>query len=230
MITLLHGENIVASRKSLTQITQKAQQEGLEVASFDGKKIDLSQIRPALESGSLFGKNRLVVVENLVSSPKGKDKKRILEYLSKGQFDNDLVLWEERQLKGQEEKQFSQAKIQLFRLDPVIFRFLENIRPGNSKLTLQLLQELKRKEEAEMIFYMLIRQIRLLILAKDLGAGGLSSLSPWQQQKLLTQAKYFTLDQLQKFYKELLKVDFHQKTSGDSYSLSSRLDLLLTSL
>lgn len=230
MITLLHGENIVASRQALTQITQKAQQEGLEVAVFERKKIDLSQIRPALESGSLLGKNRLVILENLISSPKGKDKKKILEYLSKGQFDNDLVLWEERQLKGQEEKEFSRAKIQLFRLDPVIFRFLESIKPGNSKPTLELLQELKRKEEAEMIFYMLIRQFRFLILARDLGAAGLTGMSPWQQQKFLRQVKPFTLDQLKSFYRQLLEIDWAQKTSKDSYPLSSRLDLLLASL
>lgn len=228
MIKILHGDNIAESRKVLSQLVQEARAAGQEILSLEGNKIDLSELRKALESNSLLGKNRFVILENFLSGRKSKDKSGIYDFLFKGRFDNDLIFWEDKELKGFNLP--AGIKAEKFRLNPVIFRLLENLKPGNSTQMLTLLLEVKQTEDPQMIFYMLIRQIRLLILAKDLGANGLSSLSPWQQQKLLTQAKYFTLDQLQRFYKELLKVDFQQKTSGDSYSLASRLDLLVASL
>lgn len=228
MIKILHGDNLAESRKALSQLIQEARAAGQEILNLESNKIDLSELRKALESNSLLGKNRFVILENFLSGRKSKDKSGIYDFLFKGRFENDLIFWEDKELKGVNLP--SGIKAEKFRLNPVIFRFLENLKPGNSTQMLILLLEVKQTGDPQMIFYMLSRQIRLLILAKDLGANGLSSLSPWQQQKLLTQAKYFTLDQLQRFYKELLKVDFQQKTSGDSYSLASRLDLLVASL
>lgn len=217
MIKILHGDNIVQSRKRLTEILEKARKEGTEIVYLDGTKVTITEVRSALESGSLFGKNRLVVIENL------KEKPEILTYLKKGKFDNDLILWEQKEIKGEI---LPGIELEIFKLPPLIFSFLESIRPGSSKESLRLLSELKKGEEPEMIFYMLVRQFRNLILARDLGASGLSDLALWQQKKFLKQAENFSLEQLLEMYRKLLEIDFKQKTSSDPYSLSSRLDLL----
>ncbi|PJE67598.1 hypothetical protein COU95_01515 [Candidatus Shapirobacteria bacterium CG10_big_fil_rev_8_21_14_0_10_40_9] len=217
MIKIIHGDNIVQSRKRLTEILEKARKEGTEIVYLDGTKVTITEVRSALESGSLFGKNRLVVIENL------KEKPEILTYLKKGKFDNDLILWEQKEIKREI---IPGVELEIFKLPPLIFSFLESIRPGSSKESLRLLSELKKGEEPEMIFYMLVRQFRFLILARDLGDSGLSDLSLWQQKKFLKQAENFSLEQLLEIYRKLLEIDFKQKTSSDPYSLSSRLDLL----
>jgi len=77
---------------------------------------------------------------------------------------------------------------------------------------------------------MMIRQIKLLIIAKDLGKKGLGNMPSWQKEKLTSQAKFFTLEHLLEIYKKLLEIDFKQKTSRDVFSLSSRLDLLVSEI
>ncbi|MFZ5366390.1 MAG: hypothetical protein ACOZBZ_03840 [Patescibacteria group bacterium] len=227
MIKVLHGENIVQSRKRLIEILEKARQDRIETVICDGQKISLSGIRLALESGSLFGKTKLVAVENLLTSPKSKEKEKILEYLREGKFDNDLLIWEGREIKIDV---LPKAEKEVFKLAPLIFGFLESLKPGNTKESLRLLAELKQTEEPEMIFYMLIRQFRFLIIACDLGPSGLSELSPWQQKRFLKQASFFPPQRLKDLYKNLLEIDFNQKISGDPYSLTSRLDLFVSSL
>ena len=67
---LLHGENLAESRRELALEIQKARQEGLEVIVIEAKKSDLTNIRSALESNSLFGKEKLIVLENFFSLPR----------------------------------------------------------------------------------------------------------------------------------------------------------------
>lgn len=228
MIKVLHGDNIVESRKALLQMMDKVKKDGGEIVSLNGHKITLAEVRNSLESGSFFGDKRLVVMENLLSSLKSSRKNEIIEYLKTKKFDNDLVLWE-----GKEAGKTGlppKSEVLIFKISPVIFQFLESLKPGNSKTMLEFLVQVKQADEPEMIFYMLIRQFRLLIMAKDLGEKGLSEISPWQKNKFLNQAKSFTLEQLKEIYKKLLEIDFKQKTSGDSYKLSSRLDLLVAAI
>lgn len=224
MIKVLHGENIVESRKVLTSLLEKARGQGVEVVTLSAPKITLTEIRNALESNSLLAKNRLVVIENFFSSPKTKERSKIVDYLTRGKFDNDLIFWEEKEIKTQ----LTGAESEIFKINPVIFRFLESLRPGSPQEMLWYLAQVKLTEEPEMIFNMLVRQFRFLILAKEV--SGLSELPSWQQKKFLHQSAKFTGEQLKDIYKKLLEIDFRQKTSGDVFSLSSRLDLFISSL
>lgn len=224
MIKILHGENLVESRRALTTLTEASRAGGNEVVVFDSSKISLSDLKNALRSNSLLGKDRLVVAEGLFSLPKSKEKAKILEYLAEGVLENDLVCWEAKEIKKTE--LLHKATIEVFKVDPLIFRFLEAVKPGNTRLMLQLLSELKQREEPETIFYMLIRQLRLLILVKD----HVLEIPAWQQKKLSSQAQGFTPKRLLGLYRQLQEIDFRQKTSTDSFPLSARLDLLLADL
>ena len=225
MVKILHGENLVESRKALSALVEKARNESIEVVVLNGQKTTLAEMRNCLTSDSLLGRNRLVVVENLLSQQKSVERKRIIEFVEQVKFDNDLVLWEEKELKSL--PKIAGVQVEIFKVNQVIFRFLESLRPGNTEEILTLLGSVKEQEEPEMIFYMLIRQIRLLILAKD---QSLSGLADWQKRRLAAQARYFTLEQLKNLQEKLLLIDFTQKTSGDPYPLSSRLDLLVVDL
>lgn len=224
MVRILHGENLVESRKALTFLMEKAKVEGIEVVVLNGQKTTLAEIRSSLTSDSLLGRNRLVVVENLLSQQKSFEKKRIMEFMEQVKFDNDLVLWEEKELKNL--PKIAGIQVEIFKVNQIIFRFLESLRPGNTQEILILLEAVKQQEEPEMIFYMLIRQIRYLLLVKD----HLLDLPDWQKRKFEGQVRYFTQEELKDVYKQLLEIDMAQKTSGDPYSLSSRLDLLIASL
>lgn len=225
-IKIFHGDNLVESRMALSQEVSKARKAGMEVVTVSGVKADFTQIRSALESGSLFGQDKLVVIEDFLSSSSSSFKKKTLAYLKKAQFENELILWEGREIKNLPLK----VETKLFRLDPILFRFLESLKQGSPEASLELLRQLKKKEKPEMIFHMMTRQIRLLILAKDLGEEGLASLASWQKGKLIRQAQAFDLNHLVFLFGKLLEIDLEQKTSSDPFPLSSRLDLLVSEI
>lgn len=227
MIRFLHGENIVKSRQALMEIINQSRENGLEVEILNGQQLTLDQLRPALSSGSLFGSGKLVVVENLFSSPSSKRKEKLIEYLKKAKLDQDLVLWEGKEIKGKLPVNFSAFP---FKLPAIIFNFLDSLKPGNQLESLRLLEDVKVSDEEEMIFYLLVRQIRYLVLAKDLGEKGLNELQSWQKNKFLSQAESFSLAQLISINQKLLEIDHQQKTSQSPLSFASSLDLLVASI
>lgn len=62
MISLLHGDNIVASRKELDRL--KSEFRG-EIIDLDGTTLSETDFIQATQSNSMFGPSRLVVIENL---------------------------------------------------------------------------------------------------------------------------------------------------------------------
>lgn len=224
---ILHGDDIVASRKALNQKFQRARAEDKEVVRFNGNQLTLNELQQALESKSLFGSERLIIIENLLSSSPNKTKTELLGYLKKTPFTN-LILWEGKEVKKL--NNFKKAEIQLFKLPPTIFYFLDSLAPGKGEDSLSYLHVCFKQGSAEMVFYMLAQQIKYLIMAVDLGEKGLVGLHPFRKEKILRQAKKFTLPHLLSLHRKLLKIDWQQKTGQAPFPLSSQLDLLITSL
>jgi len=85
MITLLHGENIMASRNALTSL--KSQSADREIRQLDGNGLDVTMLTQALESAGLFGTEVLIVIENLLSKSekKGKTYDELIEVLIKNE-------------------------------------------------------------------------------------------------------------------------------------------------
>lgn len=228
MLIILHGENILKSRQELERI--KTQDNQVEIILFDGAKIDHTCLKQALESKPFLEEKRLVIIENLLSQKKNlKQQKTILDYLKNPPIKTDLILWEEREI-GKELLSRVSATVKLFKTEPILFKFLEAIRPGNTKEILTLLRESLLAEEPEIVFYMLTRQFRNLILIADLGEKGLPRMASWQISRLKNQAKNFTLEQLLKIYHELLEIDYRQKTGQQTFDLAHTLELFLINL
>lgn len=226
---IFHGENLVTSRKRLKEEIDnfKLRFKG-EVVRFEGDKLNLTQIKQAVESSSLFGKNRLIVIESFFSAPPSAEKQKIIDYLKKTSPKN-LLIWEGKKIDGRILVPFK-ARLAQFDLTPVIFHFLDSLAPDNQKISLFLLHQCLNQDTPEMIFYMLTRQIKLLIIAKDLGKNGLTQMAGWQQDRLIRQAKKFNLPQLIETYRQLLKIDWQQKTGQTPFDLASQLDLFIASL
>lgn len=225
---ILHGENLLNSRLVLGQKIGAYKIKDYEIVKFSGAEINLTAVKQALESLSLFSSNRLVVIENFLSSPRSLEGKKILDFIKKGAFEN-LILWEGKKIDG---RRLTSLKVQTisFDLSPIIFRFLGSLAPDNQKNSIYWLHQCLVPDPPELIFYMLTRQIRLLILAADLGSKGLTGMPEWRKEKLINQAKKFGLKKLLKLYRQLLEIDYQQKTGQTPFNLTFQLDLFLATL
>lgn len=222
---ILHGENIVASRKRLTNELEKFSGEKIRLESSN---LTLTEAKQALESASLFGQDKLVVIESLFSGRPSKKKETLLDYLKSEQPKN-LIIWEGKAIDGRKLVSFQKSKIENFKLTAVIFKFLDSL-GSSKKISLGFLHQVINQESPEMVFYMLVRRISLLLIAKDLGPKGLQKMADWQKSRLVAQAKRFSLNQLLKCHRQLLEIDYQQKTGQSVTPLNSSIDLLVVSL
>ena len=123
---ILHGENVVESRRQLNEEITAYQG---EIVRLEGEKVSLTELKQALESDSLFGHQRLVIIEKIFLCRPGQEKEAIISYLKKTSPAN-LIIWEPKAIDRRHLIPFSQAKIRKFNLTPYIFRFLESLEPG----------------------------------------------------------------------------------------------------
>ena len=120
-----------------------------------------------------------------------------------------------------------------------IFSLIDAIANKNKKLALELLQ--KERWSGANDFYlitMLARQIRLLISARSAlddnpqinkqDLAEIMGVHPFVVQKVLQQAKFFTLDNLKKIHNLLFKFDWQMKTGLIEAGLA--VDLIVTEL
>lgn len=222
---IIHGNNQIASRNRLKALLEPF---GGEIIRLEGKLLDLAALKQGIESNSLFGQDKQIVIENLFSLRKSLLKEKLLEYLKKEIPDN-LILWEGVKIDGRSLQAFSKAKIEKYEIGKTIFRFLDSLTPGNQRNLIQLYHQALTQTGAELILFLLERQIRMLIIAGDLGEKGLNEAPPWKKTILIRQARKFKLNQLITLYRKLLDVEYSQKTGKSSLPLSSRLDLWLAS-
>ncbi len=230
MIYLLHGENQVLSRQQLVNLINQAKTQGKELVELDGLKIDLNQVLQALESASLFSQEKFIVIENLLSRQPSKEKEKIISYFKKQATDLTIVFWEKKEISGTTTRWLPKTwQIKAFKTPAVIFQLLDNLKPQNTTQILSLLHACLEKGSAEIVFYMLSRRIRELIIALSLGKQGLSG-APWQLGKLMGQSQKFNLNKLLVLYKKLLAIDTDIKTGRTIMPLNWHLDLFLIDL
>ncbi len=231
MTIVLHGDNNVASRIALNEHIAQIKKTGdEEIIRLDGEKLDLTELKQALESQSLFGSERLVVIENLLSRQRSKTKDALLDYVGSQEYITQLILWEKKQATAAQLKKIKNIKQTLFKISPKIFKFLDSIAPNNTKQMLLILKETKQIDAAELIFYMFHRRVSDLIVANNLGNQGLNGMQPWQKQRLVSQAKRFDLQQLLNLHKKLYKIELDTKTGRSPLELSSMLDLIVAEI
>lgn len=211
MITLIHGEDIVAALKFKDEILAK--HKGFEVIDLESPSE--TDIQQAIESKSLFSEEKIVLISRL---PKPENFAKIINL-----SEIPVYLFVEKNLSQKQLSLFPKSQVFQFKPKAVIFEFLDSIHPRNQKT--MLLNFNKLADEPELIFYMLIRQFRNLILVKD--NTWTSEITPWQKSKLAHQAQYFTLDGLLKIYQELEKIDYENKSGQSPLELSKTLELFL---
>lgn len=228
MIILIHGDDLVSSREKLLQ--EKQARDDNEIISLDGQDITLEDLITTLQTPSLLQIKKTLIVEDLLKKKPDKIKDKIISYLVKASEFNPIILWEGKEIgKGLIKKYFSKAKVYTFLIPRLLFKFLDGLAPS-SRSNLLLFQQVLEKTDVELVFAMMIRQLRYLIIAKDLGSNGLDDLASWQANKFIRQSKYFSLEKLISEYRKLLAIDYNIKTGKTPYSLTQFLDIYLVNL
>lgn len=227
MITIIHGDNLIASKDHLLQKINQAKASGIVINRIEASQLTRADLETKLIKKDLFGTEHLLVIEDLHSLPPSAEKKELISLVSQAQL--DLILWEKKILTKSQLAKFPHSQNLMSKVSNNLFIWLEKINGSNKNLKEQisLFHKALLTEDVYLCFIMLIRQIRQLIIIKE---GNKPTTSPWIINKLTAQARTFELDQLLKTYQKLLAIDFAQKTSTNSLELHQELDLILVNL
>ncbi len=114
-----------------------------------------------------------------------------------------------------------------------IFDMVDALGRRDGRAALSLLHRLLQEDDPLPIFGMIVRQFRLLLLAREYlneggaprQAGAALGVHPYVAEKVVSQARVFTLEQLEAIYRHLLDTDVAIKTGKVDAGLA--LDLLV---
>jgi len=117
-----------------------------------------------------------------------------------------------------------------------IFDMVDAVAQQNSRSAVRLLHRLLEQQEPISLFFMIVRQFRLLIQAREILDEGGSAKQieddmrqhPFVAKKLAEQARRFSMARLEAIYRRLFEMDEAMKTSQVSLELS--LDTFIASL
>lgn len=245
MITIIHGTDIVASRKFFLEEKEKI----IDAQILNGEKITLTDLTQIFEGGGLFEDNKTVYIEHFFSRKKRKEEFAALaEYLQK-QSSHTIYLWEAKELEKSSLNVFKTATPRVFKLPQTLFVLMDSFKPGNSKQLISLFHQTIETTDVEMVFFMLVRQVRLLLalsspvissetrnLTRSLTnvrddktepIDELKRLAPWQQTKMQQQASTFGEKKLKILHQQLFELEKGQKTGSLAAPLSTSIDFFL---
>jgi len=215
MITLLHGENIEASRAEYNRLKDAIYEKEL----LDGKVLDETNLTQAISSGSMFGGEKTVFIDNLFGKL-GRKTTRIEKLATIiRESVTPVVLWEDKEVGITVLRSLGKADVKLFKIPQNIFQFLDT-------LTAETYNRVS--EPPELVLFLLSKRIRQLIQIRDEVTP--EGLQGWQASKLTRQAKLFTMDRLLFMYKKLLDMEFSIKNGTSPFMLKELTEQFLIDL
>ncbi|MDH5533187.1 MAG: hypothetical protein OEX81_02030 [Candidatus Pacebacteria bacterium] len=220
---VIHGENTAHSRKKLQELITQAKTNSTAITRLEAKRLTAASLQEAMGGNSLFGEDKLIIIEEIHSLPASKRKKELIEQIANSGLEN-LILYEKRQLTATMLKKVGNPQVFEFKISNTLWKFLDQIGGPDKTKIIKLLRESISQNDEFFVYTMIIRQIRMLITAKD---GGVIKGAPFMITKLKGQANRFTLEQLLKTHQQLFNIDIKQKNSQLSLSLGQELDLIL---
>lgn len=227
MLTIIHGSDTAASRKFFLEEKEKIN--GAEL--LKGSQTNLTDLCQLLEGGGLFENSRSIFIDQfLTERKKSAERDAIISYLIGQAKNHAIFLWEGKELDKTTLSQFKQAAIKQFKLSSQLFTLMDAIKPENGTQLVQLFHKSLETNDAEMIFFMLIRQFRILLALSEKGTETISEVSrlaPWQKSKLERQVNLLGKDSLHQLYSRLFQIELAQKTGTLSSSLTSAIDFFL---
>jgi DNA polymerase III delta subunit len=204
MIYVIHGTDIVASRKRLSELRGVYSPDAVQ--SLISKDIVYSQFSLLFSTMSMFGEKRVVVVE-------GKLDGKLVDVQQIVNSDVDLVVWVGEKLRANDGLltlvKDAKGQVDYFeeKADLTIFPFLDAVVSRNRRAALvEYMKLMKLKSEPIYLLTMLVWQFRNLIVPEN--ASG------FVQKKALEAKNRFTFEELRKIYYQLLQMDIAMKTGS----------------
>jgi len=231
MITIIHGEDIVSSRRFFIDERKKS----LHPITFSGDNLNLTDIAQAVEGNSLFDiVNKEIFIEDLFSKKQSQEFSGIVSYLQKHSRNVNIKIWESKELSKTQISLFKNANIKHFFLPKALFAFLNELKPNNSKKMIGFFHKTLESLECELIFFMIIRQFRLFLAIQEKPLENqideIKRMAPWQKSRLGSQAKLFSKDELKEIFGKVLEIEISQKSGTNILSLPQAIDFLLLSI
>ena len=225
MITVICGEDVVASRALYESIKHDFRLKSSEIRSIMARDvvdiIDKSELNT-----SLFFAHIVYCVDNLSSVVSRLKSKHALEPYERiaQRSDVHILDWEDGKAARDISMKFA-SSIKECKPAHNIFQFLDTLYPGNITQAYMRYVQLSAHNDSMFLFTMMTRHIRSLLLAKN--GQFLSRVQPWQKSKLSSQAKQWPAATLEAFYEGFGRVDIAMKTAGTPLSLEQSLAILL---
>lgn len=227
MLTIVHGSDTAGSRKFFLDEKKRM----ADAVLLRESEVSLTFLAQLLEGGGLFENSKNLFIEQfLTERKKSKEKEAITAYFLQQGKAHNIFLWEGKELTAAALTPLKGSIIRAFKLPISLFAFLDALRPGNGRQLIQLFHKSLETTEPEMVFFMLVRQFRLLLALSDPSSETISEVSrlaPWQKGKMEKQAKLFPTVKLKVIYSRLFEIEIAQKTGMLTQSLISVVDFLL---
>jgi len=212
-ISLIHGEDNTKAYSRFRELVDQSKGRNFEIIPILDPKNIVSQ--------SLFEDKTIFVLEK-----PNKIKPTSWKWLAKNpsKYNSNLLIYYDGNTPALITKNLPKdSKVEKFDLPKIIFQFLDSFYPGNSKISLKLLNELTKNEPIELIFHLLGVRMRELYWAKV--SPETLNFPSWRKTKLINQASQYTICTIQYIIRRLAKIDIKSKTSD--LNLKSMLDMLI---
>lgn len=222
MLYILHGDDIVKSKLRLSELTSGFG----SVIVLNAEKATETDLVRTFSSNDLFVESKCIVIEKFLKLPKLETEKLKL-LLAALDSSTTVILWHNTELSKAALGKFEKATVELFLFPKLFFTFLDNLAPQTIKSELDTLSKMQNVE-AEQIFYAMVKRIRQLMMVKSNSKSEeLVKMSPWQKGKLESQCIKWSMEQLERIYKNLYKIEIDIKSGGLMLPLKKHLDMLL---
>lgn len=228
MITILHGDDEIAIHKELARILANAKSQGTQVTRIDAKGLTIPVLESILGTQELFTVDKVIIIDRLHGLVKSKAKDELIDMVSaKGSEGISIVIVENKALTATMLKKFPTAKTLLFKLPMILFSFVDSLGMHSPARLITTFHQIIETQDAEFVFAMLMRQIRMLIAYVS---DGTYAGAPFGRSKIVNQSSRFSLPTLLLLHRQLEAIDIGQKTSRSALSLVQEIDLWLTQM
>lgn len=228
-MTLLHGDDSVRIHARALALVSSAQKDGAVLERVEAKGLSIATLESIVGTEQLFSSKKVIWIDRLHSLPKSTLKDGLITWIvawAEANPDTEchIILTEEKVLPPAQLKKIPVSTIEIFKLPQILFSFIESIGVVAPTRAVTLFHEVLQNQEVELVFAMIVRQIRMLLLFVS---GGIYVGPPFGRTKIITQSKNFTQAQLLDIHRRLLAIDLGQKTSSSPHTLIQEIDLLL---
>ncbi len=148
-----------------------------------------------------------------------------LTYLKKFANDQSIIIidWEDSELKNLSVLPKGTV-IKEFKLPVSVFKVIDQCYPDNFNNFINYLHIAAKSADHGLIFYLLARQLRLLLQIKYNIVP--TSLALWQIKKLKNHANRWQSATLLEFYQSLAKIDANLKTGKHPYDILKSIEMI----